>query len=414
MASVTIRKRKKKKGYSYQLIIDYSTNHSDMDYMSFDSFEEARQAKAEIENQLNKNIYIKQCKYTFSELLDKWHQNHVSSSCYGDTNYGYGLINEKYLKPILGHIPIKNITVEILDNYFKYIRIDEEGPHLSFQTAKNHKTNISGALSYAVKNRWIAENICKQSTIPKDQEKTEDYIEDISNINDIDDLNTDKKQALTLEQCITVLNLFKNSCLLLPVSLAMFLNLRRSEICGLLNQKVNFDKKILLVNSIMIRGIDGLEFKKRNKNKTSTRAFYIPNVLLEIMKFDQNRKSNNKDLVGDKYIESDFLCTLDDGTPLKPDYLSRHFSATINNYIEQNVKINPEFKFPKITLHELRHSNITLLLENGINLVDVKNSAGHSDINTTMIYTHTYNNNKKQIADKVDEIFSPLLAKNNF
>lgn len=415
MSSVTIRKRKKKKGYSYQLIIDYSNNHSDMDYMTFNSYDEAKKMKSEIESQLNQHTYIKPCKYTFGELLDKWEKNKVDITCDDDTSYGYSLINSKYLKPILGHIPIVNLTVEILDNYFKYIRTEEDGPKLSYQTAKNHKTNISGALTYAVKNSWLKDNISKYITIPKtEEEKQEDYVDDISDIDDIDDLYVEKKRAITPEQAIIVLNLFKDTCLLLPVSIAMFLDLRRSEICGILKQKLNKEKKILLVNATVVRGKKGLRFKKKNKSKKSRRPFYIPNILMDIIELDEKRKQKNREIYGEKYIESDYLCTLDDGTPMKPDYLSRNFTKILNKYIESQIENNPDFKFPQITLHELRHFNISLLLEYGINVVDVKDAAGHSDIDTTMIYAHTYSKNKKQIANKVDEIFEPLVNTSNF
>jgi len=41
-----------------------------------------------------------------------------------------------------------------------------------------------------------------------------------------------------------------------------------------------------------------------------------------------------------------------------------------------------------ITPHTLRHTNITMLLERKMPVVEVKEHAGHSDISTTMIYTH--------------------------
>ena len=415
MASVTIRKRKKKKGFSYQLIIDYSNNHSNMDYMTFNSHEEAKATKIELEAQFRQGSFIRPCKDTFGEVLDKWEKGHVDSNCDDDTNYGYSLITKNYLKPILGHIPIQNITVEILDNYFSYIRNEDDGPHLSYQTAKNHKTNISGALTYAVKNGWIRDNVCKYVTIPKtEEEKAEDYVDDISDINGIDDLYVEKKRAITPEQAIVVLNIFKDTCLLLPVAIAMLLNLRRSEICAILKQKINKEKKILLVNATVVRGKKGLRFKKKNKSKTSRRAFYIPDILMHVIELDEKRKEINKQIYKDEYIESDFLCTLDDGTPMKPDYLSRNFTKKLNEYIQSEKEKNSDFEFPQITLHELRHFNISLLLENGINLVDAKDAAGHSDVETTMIYTHTYNKNKQQVADKVDEIFKPLLKSSNF
>ncbi len=42
----------------------------------------------------------------------------------------------------------------------------------------------------------------------------------------------------------------------------------------------------------------------------------------------------------------------------------------------------------KYHMHDLRHTNITMLLEEGMGLMEVKDHAGHSDIRTTEIYTH--------------------------
>ena len=44
-------------------------------------------------------------------------------------------------------------------------------------------------------------------------------------------------------------------------------------------------------------------------------------------------------------------------------------------------------------------------------MVDVQSNAGHSNIDTTMHYTHPYIEGKLEIANKTDEIYSNYLSK---
>lgn len=423
---VSIRTNKLKKGNSYTVFVDYGIVNGSRKRDPLETFSKKSDAtnyKAKVQTEINNNTFINIPNITFSEAIDEWMENYVANNCEPNTSASYKTINENYLKPILGHIPFKTISspqgIDIINEYYKYLRFDLEKEfdkkknkykrNLSYSSVDHHKAQISGIFTYFVSTKRLQSNICLNTTIPKDEkEKFKDtVIEDIENFEE--DVIFEEDPTITPEQAIIILNLFMNTPLMLPVAFAMFLGLRRSETCALLKSKLDKENVRIIINASRVRCGNTTIFKKRNKNKSSTRILYLPKLLMEIIKLDEKRQVRNKEMLQDKYMDSKFLCVMDNGQPIKVNYISATFKKVIDRYIKDNKKNNPDFKFPEVTYHKLRHLNITALLENGAELVDVQSNAGHSTITTTMHYTHHYTENKKEIANKIDEVFTPYI-----
>lgn len=423
---VSIRTNKLKKGKSYTVFIDYGIVNGSRKREPLETFRkkpDAENYKAKVQTQINNNTFINIPDITFSEAIDEWMENHVANNCELNTVASYKTVNDKYLKPILGHIPLKVISspkgIDIINDYYKYLRFDLEHEfdkeknnykkNLSYSSVEHHKAQISGILTYFVNTQRLQNNICLNTTIPKgEKEKMRDtVVENVENFED--DFVFEENEIITPEQAVTILNLFMNTSLMLPVALAIFLGLRRSETCAILKSKLDKENCRIMINASRVRCGNKTIYKKRNKNKTSTRILYLPKILMQIIDLDEKRQKKNKEILGSDYIESKFLCVMEDGNPIKVNYISATFKKVIDKYITNEINKNPNFKFPKVTYHTLRHLNITALLENGAELVDVQDNAGHSAITTTMHYTHHYTENKKEIANKIDEVFTPYI-----
>ena len=66
---------------------------------------------------------------------------------------------------------------------------------------------------------------------------------------------------------------------------------------------------------------------------------------------------------------------------------------TINKYLQklQEISNNKQIKAKKLTLHILRHSIATHLLQNGMSIENIAKFLGHSTLDSTQIYTHIVN-----------------------
>lgn len=427
---ISIRKNKLKKGFSYTVIADYGIINGSRKREPLETFSkksDAENYQAKVQTEINNNTFINIPDITFSEAIDEWMTNYVANNCEPNTASSYDTINNKYLKPCLGHIPFKVITsptgIDIINSYYHYLRFELENEtyidkrtnkkkhkkNLSYSSVEHHKAQISGVFTYFMENKKLVTNICISTVIPKtDEEKMKDVIiDDIESFED-DELYEDE-EFVTPEQAVQILNLFMNTEMMVPVFLAALMGLRRSEIAGILKTKVNLEERKLIIKNSRVRCGNKTIFKKKNKSKKSTRCLYLPKLMIDILTLDEKRQEENKLFYGENYIVSKFLCVMNNGQPLKVNYISDKFRKTFDKFIKEQKERDPDFNFPYVTIHKLRHLNISSLLANGAYLTDVQASAGHSNVDTTIHYTHNYTQGKKEIANKVDEIYSPLI-----
>lgn len=118
----SIRKNKLKKGYSYTVYIDYGivNGHRKKEPLeTFSTIKQAENYQSKIQTQINENNFINIPNITFSDAIDEWFEKHVLIKCEPNTAEGYKIINEKYLKPYLGHIPFKIISSPQRNRYYK-------------------------------------------------------------------------------------------------------------------------------------------------------------------------------------------------------------------------------------------------------------------------------------------------------
>ena len=326
-------------------------------YVNASSPSEANRKLALFVAEVEKGNYSRQNSMTFTEFsqmfIDKYAKNNLSDTTV--INYGYQL--NKYILPELGkyklsklkRLHVQDFANKLLNEY-----------NLSTKTIKNYIKLISSILEKAIQWDYLHENVAKYVTIPKNYNKPKKE-QEIYNNEEIkllfDALKTEEEPFKTM------------------VYVSFYTGARRGEVLGLRWQDVDFENNIMHVIQNKIIKRNGTKLKE-TKNKRS-RQFVIPQVLVDKLKEIYNNQ-NPSDLIFN-YCPTTY-------TKMWRKFIKRH-----------NLK--------PITLHDLRHTNGSILASKGVDIVTIANRLGHLPATASAYYLHAVSEEDKKASQKLDNLF---------
>lgn len=169
----------------------------------------------------------------------------------------------------------------------------------------------------------------------------------------------------------------------IPILLALWLGLRRSEILGLCWDCVDFKSRQIAIKRAFVRDDKGTyAIKEYTKNASSTRVLRCPDYILDkIQKLPGERQG-------------------------------RLFKTNDTSFIYDNLKLvcdNAGITFPGV--HGLRHTNASVMLSLGITDKHAMARGGWStDYTMKNVYQHLFNEDKKNADDSIDKFFEDKIA----
>ena len=203
-------------------------------------------------------------------------------------------------------------------------------------------------------------------------------------------------EFLNNSQIQELLKKLDGSSILLAVELCCIYGFRRSEVLGLKWRNVDFENGSIRICETLQQSTKATtgstNYTDSTKTESSNRTMPMTNRAREILQLQRERQEHNRQFLGSSYIDSDYVCTFDNGKEITPNYLSRSFHKAIINS-----------GLPQVRLHDLRHSSASNLLSQGFSVVQVADWLGHSESTTTLkFYAHADKSSKMAIADSLN------------
>ena len=306
----------------------------------------------------------------FSDFMLKWLE--VTKSSIQITTYAsYQGMVERVIVPYFRKRGIKLVDLKATDLQDFY---NKQLERVKANSVIHYHANIHKALKYAVKIDLIPTNPADKVERPKKNEFKGSYY------------SADEIHALT--------EIAEGTKLEIPVLLASFYGLRRSECAGLRWCAVDFRARSMVINHTAVLSSGRVIYADSVKTKSSYRTLPLSDSLRRYLTDLRRRQNANRKKYGKAYCQSDYVCCREDGSPLRPDYISREFERVCRRAC-----------LPRIRFHDLRHSVATILLQQGFSLKQIQDWLGHSDISTTAnVYAHVPYVEKVSIAKSATPI----------
>lgn len=243
---------------------------------------------------------------------------------------------------------------------------------LSTVTIRHHHQNISKALSDAVHKGLIATNPAAAAKPPRAEKF--------------------KGKFLNPQELEKLLLLFSGSVVELPVKMCAVYGFRRSEVLGLKWSHVDFDNRTITICETLQQNVGG-NYTDTPKTEGSYRTLPMTDSIYEMLKRHRENQEKRRKIMGNYYVENDYVCTWPNGKVIEPNYLTRTFHSIVS-----------KSDLPEIRLHDLRHSAASNLLNMGFSVVQVAEWLGHESATTTLrFYSHVDASSKKAIANTLEQ-----------
>jgi integrase len=181
--------------------------------------------------------------------------------------------------------------------------------------------------------------------------------------------------------------------------LLAYTGMRKGEAIALRWSDISFTGETIAISRTYSRGDNNRPMVSSPKTTKSKRVIDLDPTTISLLKHWKITQAKQNLYLGVRTKGNGHLVFNSSKGKMIPDSKPRAWLhqaiARINKELPANQQLQP------IKIHALRHTHASLLFEAGVDIKDVSERLGHSDIQTTLnIYTHVTEERKKQTAIK--------------
>ena len=294
---------------------------------------------------------------TVGEYLDAWLSG--KQSLRDSTRQSYEVHVRRYLKPHLGGLPLVDLRAAHIERMYRDIAASgrPNARPLSVATLRRIHATLTSALNTAVRRGDLVRNPAATVELPP--------------------VVRPRATAWSDEELCRFLALTGNDRLHPLFLLLGLVGLRRGEVVALRWSDLNLNAGLLRVERSAVR-VAGRSVIGLPKSSAGSRTVALDDETCRRLQWHACRQRLELLRSTRETSTPELVFTTEDGKPLDPTFVSRHFDRLIARH-----------GLPRIRLHDLRHTSASIGLASGESLLEVSRRLGHSSITVTAdIYSH--------------------------
>lgn len=254
-------------------------------------------------------------------------------------------------------------------------RIEKDTRPLSEKTVLEYHRLIRSVLAQADKEMLVPYNAAAKASAPKQSRHTANYFQPDEIAAILDALDDEPIKWHTITHLLIV-----TGC-------------RRGEIMGLKWAKVDLEQRKLRIDNALLQSKENGIYEAPTKTNDH-RVLTIPAETVALLRRYRAWQNEQRLLNGDRWHETDYVFTTDDGRPCRPDTIT----AWLNDFSKRR-------SLPHINPHAFRHTVASVLIANGTDVVTVSKQLGHASVTTTEnFYSHIIEENKERAAECIADV----------